>query len=60
MNETPPAESAPDFPGKPWALRLGAALVGAFALIVVLALMDRVARTNLESAKDHGPAAVKR
>ena len=60
MNETPPAESAPDFPGKPWALRLGAALVAAFVLIVLLAFMDREARSNLETAKDRGPVAVKR
>ena len=60
MNETPPAESAPDFPGKPWALRLGAGLVAAFALIVLLALVDRAARPSLEAAKDSGPLAVKR
>ena len=60
MNETPLAESVPDFPGKPWAMRLGAMLVAAFVLIVLLAFMDRAARTNLEAAKDRGPVAVKR
>ena len=60
MNETPPVESATDFPGKPWALRLGAALVAAFMLIVLLALVDHAARPNLEAAKDRGPVAVKR
>ena len=60
MNETPPAESAPDFPGKPWALRLGAALVAAFVVIVLLALVERAARPTLEAAKDRGPVAVKR
>lgn len=60
MNDTPPAESAPDFPGKPWALRLGAMLVAVFAMIVLLAFMDRAARSNLEVAKDRGPVAVKR
>ena len=60
MNDTPPAESASDFPGKPWALRLGAALVVAFALIVLLAFMDREARPNLEAAKDRGAVAGKR
>ena len=57
MNETPPAASAPDFPGKPWALRLGAMLVAAFAMIVLLAFMDRAARSNLEVVKDRGPVA---
>ena len=60
MNETPPSESAPDFPGKPWALRLGAMLVAAFVVIVVLAFMDREARPNLEAARDRGPVAGKR
>ena len=60
MNDTPPAEPAPDFPGKPWALRLGAALVAAFAVIVVLGLMDRVARPQLETSTDRGPAAVEK
>ena len=60
MNDTPPAESAPDFPGKPWALRLGAMLVAAFIMIVLLAFMDRAARANLEAARDRGPVAVKR
>ena len=60
MNRTPPAEAAPDFPGKPWALRLGAALVAAFVVIVVLALMDRAARPQLETAREHGPVAEKR
>ena len=60
MNETPPAQSASDLPGKPWALRLGAALIAAFALIVLLALVDRAARPNLEAARDRGPVAAKR
>lgn len=60
MNDTPPAESAPDFPGKPWALRLGAMLVAAFAAIVLLALMDREARPHLEAAADRGPVAAQR
>ena len=60
MNDLPPAEPAPDFPGKPWALRLGAALVAAFVVIVVLGLMDRVARPQLETARDRGPAVEKR
>ena len=59
MNDTPPAESAADFPGKPWALRLGAILVAAFVLIVVLAFMDRAAGSNLEAAKDRGPVSAK-
>ncbi len=60
MNETPPPESASDFPGRPWALRLGAMLVAAFVVIVVLAFMDREARPNLEAARDRGPVAGKR
>ena len=60
MNDTPPAEPTPDFPGKPWALRLGAMLVAAFVVIVVLAFLDREARPNLEAAKDRGPVAGKR
>ena len=60
MNEMPPAESAPDFPGKPWALRLGAMLVAAFVLTVALAFMDRAARTKLEAANDLGSVAKKR
>ena len=60
MNETPPPEFAPDFPGRPWALRLGAMLVAAFVVIVVLAFMDREARPNLEAARDRGPVAGKR
>ena len=60
MNDLPPAEPAPDFPGKPWALRLGAALVAAFVVIVVLGLMDRVARPQLATARDRGPAVEKR
>ena len=60
MNETPPPEPAPAFPGKPWALRLGAALVAAFVLIVLLAFVDREARPNLEAAKDRGAVAGKR
>ena len=60
MNRTPPAEAAPDFPGKPWALRLGAALVAAFVVIVVLALMDREARPHFETAREHGPVGEKR
>ena len=60
MNDTPPAEPAPDFPGKPWALRIGAVLVAAFVVIAVLGLMDRVARPQLETATDRGPAVEKR
>ena len=60
MNRPPPAEAAPDFPGKPWALQLGAALVAAFVVIVVLALMDREARPQLETAREHGSVAEKR
>ncbi len=60
MNETQPAESAPDFSGKPWALRLGAMLVAAFVVIVLLAFMDREARPNLEAAQDRGPVVGKR
>ena len=60
MNDTPPAEPAPDFPGKPWALRLGAALVAAFVVIVVLALTDRAARPQLETVREHDPVAEKR
>ena len=60
MNDTPPAEPAPDFPGKPWALRLGAGLVAAFVVIVVLALMDRAARPQLEKATEHAPVGEKR
>ena len=60
MNDIPPAESAHDFPGKPWALRLGAGLVAAFVVIVVLALMDRAARPQLETAREHGAAVEKR
>ena len=60
MNDLPPAEPASDFPGKPWALRLGAALAAAFVVIVVLGLMDRVARPKLEAATDRGPAAVEK
>lgn len=60
MNELPPVESAPAFPGKPWALRLGAALVAVFVLIVVLAVMDRAARSNLEAAQDRDPVVEKR
>ena len=60
MNDLPPADSAPAFPGKTWALRLGALLVAAFVVSVVLAFMDRVARPNLEAAQDRGPSAEKR
>ncbi len=60
MNEKPPAEAAPDFPGKPWALRLGAALVAAFVVIVVLGLMDRAARRQLETATERCAAMEKR
>ena len=60
MTDIPPAEPTPDFPGKPWALRIGAALAAAFVVIVVLALMDRVARPQLETAKEHGPVVEKR
>lgn len=60
MNDTPPAESAPDFPGKPWVLRLGALLVAAFVVIVLLAFMDHAALSKLEAAKDRGPVAEKR
>ena len=60
MNDSPPADSAPDFPGKPWALRLGAALVAAFVVIVVLALMNRVARPQLETATARGPAVMEK
>ena len=59
MNDTPPAEPAPDFPGKPWALRLGAGLVAAFVVIVVLGLMDRAARPQLETAMEHAPVVGK-
>ena len=60
MNEMPPAESAPDFPGKAWALRLGAMLVAAFVLVVLLAFVDREARSNLETAKDRDAVAGRR
>ena len=60
MDETPPAEPAPDFPGKPWALRLGAMLIAAYVLTVLLALMDREARPHLEAAMDRGPVAAQR
>ena len=60
MNDTPPAEPIPDFPGPPWALRLGAALVAACVVIVVLAFIDREARPQLETARAHGPVVKKR
>ena len=60
MNDTPPADSAPDFLGKPWALRLGAALVAVFVVIAVLGLMDRAARAQLETASEHVPVVEKR
>ena len=52
MHDTPPAESAPDFSGKPWALRLGAGLGAAFALTVAFALFDGTRRTSLEAAAE--------
>ena len=55
MNDLPPTKPAPAFPGQPWALRLGAALVAAFVLIALLAFVDREARTHLEAAQDRGP-----
>ena len=60
MNETPSVESDPDVPGKMWALRIGAGLIGAFVLIVLMALMDREARPKLETARDLGPVVGKR
>ena len=60
MNEMPPAESAADFPGKTWALRLGAMLVAAFVLIVLLAFIDRAGRPELEAAKGRDPVAEQR
>jgi hypothetical protein len=53
MNPPPPAEIT----AQPVAMRLGAALVAAFALAVVLALLDREARPRLETARDRGPVA---
>jgi hypothetical protein len=53
MNQPPPAEVT----AMPLAVWLGAALVAAFVLIAVLALIDREARPRLEAARDLGPVA---
>ena len=60
MNEMPDAEPTGDFATQPAALWLGAALIGAFALIVLLAFTDRAARSNLETARDRGPVVRQR
>jgi len=54
MNQ-PPANDAPnEVTGMPAAVRIGAALVAAFALITVLALIDREARPRLEAVQELG------
>jgi len=54
----PPANDAPnEVTGMPAAVRIGVSLVAAFALIAVLALIDREARPRLEAVQDPGPVA---
>jgi hypothetical protein len=52
MNDTPSAEDAPEFPGRPTAVRLGGALLIALFLVLVLTWRDNGRRTTLETTAE--------
>jgi hypothetical protein len=52
MNKTPPAEDAPEFPGRLAAIFLGVALLVALFLVLVLAWRDNGRRAALETTAE--------
>jgi hypothetical protein len=52
MNDTPRAEGAPEFPGRETAVRLGAALLAALFLVLVLVWRDNGQRTRMETTAE--------
>ena len=60
MDQTPPLEPTAVITAQPFAMRLAAALIAAFVLIVVLAFVDRAGRSQLETSEDRGPVARQR
>ncbi|MEP6673014.1 MAG: hypothetical protein ABJF10_27890 [Chthoniobacter sp.] len=52
MNDTPPAEDAPEFPGRQAALRLGGALLVVLFIVLVLTWRDNGHRAALETTAE--------